>query len=101
MIGNNVPTLPCVNLITADHDVQTIDCAGRQKEIVIKVFIFIRSEAVVLPRVILEERSVLGAKLLLTKSTIAFGIYTGLSAQHKADRRKDINYSASYDRWFH
>ncbi len=100
-IGNNVSISPCVSLITADHDVQTIDCAGRQKAIIIKDFVFIGSEAMVLPGVVLEEGSVLGAKSLLTKSTLAFGIYTGLPAQHKAERRRDINYSASYIRWFH
>lgn len=100
-INDNVSISPCVNLITADHDVHTINCVGRQKEIFIKDHVFIGSDAMVLPGVIMEEGSVLGAKSLLTKSTIAFGIYTGLPAQFKANRRTDLDYQASYIRWFH
>lgn len=100
-IGDNVSISPCVNLITADHDVQTIDCAGRQKTIVVKDFVFIGSDAMVLPGVTLENGSVLGAKSLLTKSTVAYGIYTGVPAQFKANRRTDLDYQASYIRWFH
>ncbi len=100
-IKDNVSISPCVNLITADHDIHARDCLGRQKEILIKDHVFIGSDAMVLPGVIMEEGSVLGAKSLLTKSTIAFGIYTGLPAQLKANRRTDLDYQTSYIRWFH
>ncbi|MGI4022343.1 MAG: acyltransferase [Janthinobacterium lividum] len=100
-LGENVSISPYVKLITADHDIYTVDCTGRQKEIVIKDFVFIGSDAMVLPGVIMEKGTVLGAKSLLTKSTIAFGIYTGLPAQLKANRPTNINYNASYIRWFH
>ncbi|MGI4729321.1 MAG: acyltransferase [Janthinobacterium lividum] len=100
-IGDNVSISPCANLITADHDVQTIDCAGRHKAIIIKDFVFIGSDAMVLPGVTMEIGSVLGAKSLLTKPTIAYGIYTGLPAQLRGNRRTDLDYNASYIRWFH
>lgn len=100
-IRDNVSVSPCVSLITADHDVHSIDCAGRQNTIIINDHVFIGSDAMVLPGVIMEKGSVLGAKSLLTKSTTKFGIYTGLPAQLKANRRTDLNYQASYIRWFH
>jgi acetyltransferase-like isoleucine patch superfamily enzyme len=100
-IGENVSISPYVNLITADHDIYTANCVGRQKEIIIKDFVFIGSDAMVLPGVIMQEGSVLGAKSLLTKSTVAYGIYTGLPAQLKGNRRTDLDYNASYIRWFH
>lgn len=100
-IQDNVSLSPCVNLITADHDVYAFDCAGRQKEIVIKDYVFIGSDAMVLPGVVMEEGSVLGAKSLLTKPTLAYGIYVGIPAQLKDKRPTDLDYSASYKRWFH
>ena len=100
-INENVSVSPHVNLITADHDISTSNCIGRQKEIVIKDFVFIGSNAMVLPGITMEKGSVLGAKSLLTKSTIAYGIYMGLPAQLKSTRRTDIDYNASYMRWFH
>lgn len=99
-VSNNVSISPCVNLITADHDIHASNCEGRQKKIIIKSYVFIGSDAMVLPGVTMEEGSVLGAKSLLTKSTIAFGIYTGVPAQLKAKRRTDLDYQASYIRWF-
>lgn len=100
-IGNNVSISPYVNLITADHDVQAVNFEGRQKEIIIKDYVFIGSEAMLLPGVIMETGCVLGAKSLLTKSTVAFGIYAGLPAQLRANRRTDLDYQTSYIRWFH
>ena len=100
-IGDNVSVSPCVNLITADHDIHANNLEGRQKGIIIKEFVFIGSDAMVLPGVTMEKGSVLGAKSLLTKSTVDFGIYTGLPAQLRANRRTDLNYQTSYIRWFH
>jgi acetyltransferase-like isoleucine patch superfamily enzyme len=100
-IGDNVSISPCVNLITADHDIYANNFAGRQKEIIIKEHVFIGSDAMVLPGVIMEEGSVLGAKSLLTKSTIAFGIYSGLPAKLRANRPTNLDYDSCYIRWFH
>lgn len=100
-IGNNVSISPYVNLITADHDIQAINFDGRQKEIIIKDYVFIGSEAMILPGVTMETGCVLGAKSLLHKSTIAYGIYSGLPAQLRANRRTDLSYQTSYIRWFH
>lgn len=100
-IGDNVSISPRADLITADHDIYSSNCAGRQKKIEIKNFVFIGSDAMILPGVIMEEGSVLGAKSLLTKSTVPYGIYTGLPANLKANRPSDLDYQASYIRWFH
>ncbi|RYY07625.1 MAG: acyltransferase [Sphingobacteriaceae bacterium] len=100
-IGDNVSISPYVNLITADHDIQAIDFIGRQKQIIINNYVFIGSDAMILPGVVMETGSVLGAKSLLTKSTIAYGIYAGLPAQLKSNRRTDLDYQTSYIRWFH
>ncbi|WP_299291069.1 acyltransferase [uncultured Mucilaginibacter sp.] len=100
-IGDDVSISPCVNLITADHDIYASNLMGRQKEIIIKEHLFIGSDAMVLPGVIMEEGSVLGAKSLLTKSTVAFGIYSKLPAKLRANRPNNLNYDSSYIRWFH
>ncbi|WP_419803141.1 acyltransferase [Mucilaginibacter sp.] len=100
-IGNDVSISPSVSLITADHDIQTTNCTGRQKEILIKDHVFIGSDAMILPGVVMGTASVLGAKSLLTKSTVSYGIYNGVPAKFKSERIKDLNYNASYIRWFH
>lgn len=100
-IYDNVSISPKVDLITADHDVYSPTCIGREKEIIIKDFVFIGSNAMILQGVTMNVGSVLGAKSLLTKSTVAFGIYTGLPAQYKAKRPAELDYNASYVRWFH
>ncbi len=100
-ISDNVSISPYVNLITADHDVQAKDFIGRQKEIILKDYVFIGSDAMILPGVVMETGSVLGAKSLLTKSTVPYSIYTGTPAKHRADRNTDLDYQTSYIRWFH
>lgn len=99
-IGDNVSISPYVNLITADHDIYA-NFEGRQGEIVIKDYAFIGSDAMVLQGIVMEKGSVLGAKSLLTKSTIAFGIYNGIPAKLKASRPINQSYHTSYIRWFH
>lgn len=100
-IGDNVSVSPGVNFITADHDIYASNFVGRQKEIIVKEHVFIGSDAMILPGVVMEEGSVLGAKSLLTKSTVAFGIYSGLPAKLRANRPNNLNYDACYLRWFH
>lgn len=100
-IGDNVSVSPYVNLVTADHDIQAIDFIGRQKEIILKDYVFVGSDAMILPGVVMETGSVLGAKSLLTKTTIPYGIYAGIPAKLKANRRTDLDYTTSYIRWFH
>jgi len=100
-IGDNVSISPKVDLITADHDVYASDCAGRQKSITIKDYVFIGSNAMLLPGANMETGSVLGAKSFVTKSTTPYGIYTGIPAKIQSERPKNLQYNASYARWFH
>ncbi|RYY07163.1 MAG: acyltransferase [Sphingobacteriaceae bacterium] len=100
-IGNNVSISPIVSLITADHDVYTHDCSGRQKSITINDYVFIGSDAMILPGADMETGSVLAAKSLLNKPTLSYGIYAGIPASYKAKRPENLDYSGSYIRWFH
>lgn len=101
VIGSNVSISPYVKLLTADHDINDSNAAGRCREIVIEDYVFIGCDAVVLGGVKMEEGSVLGAKSLLTKSINSFDIYYGIPAQFKAKRNRGLLYNASYVRWFH
>jgi len=46
--------------------------------------------SVIMPGVILEEGTAIGAMSLVTKSTKAWGIYTGIPARWQRDRSKDL-----------
>ncbi len=99
-IGNNVSISPYVKLMTADHDMNHPQCAGRQLEIALEDYVFIGADAMLLGGVRMRKGSVLGAKSLLTKSTEPFGIYLGMPAVLKSQRIQNLDYNASYDRLF-
>lgn len=100
-IGDNVSISPYVKLITADHDINHPECIARIRGIIIEDYVFIGSDAMILGGVMVRKGAVLGAKSLLTRSTKPYSIYTGIPAIYKCDRNKELNYSASYIRWFH
>lgn len=100
-IGNNVSISPKVDLITADHDIHASNFVGRQKPIHIKDFVFVGSNAMILPGADMEFGSILCAKSLLTKPAVPYGIYLGIPAMLTKTRIKEFNYDCSYIRWFH
>lgn len=101
-IKNNVSISPYVKIITADHDIYTLNLEGRNKPIVIEDYCFLGIDCLILAGVNLAKGTVVGAKSLINKSTEPFDIQYGIPAKLKGKRSKDsINYNASYLRWFH
>lgn len=100
-IGSCVSISPYTKLITADHDINDPTAKGRSREIIIEDYVFIGSDAMVLGGIKMEKGSVLGAKSLLTKSIQPFAIYLGVPASFKSLRNTNLDYTASYSRWFH
>lgn len=101
IIGTNVSISPYVKLLSADHDLNDREAKGRSKEIIIEDYVFIGSDAMVLGGIKMQKGSVLGAKSLLTKSILPYEIHFGVPAKLKGLRSSDLNYDASYKRWFH
>lgn len=101
VIGNNVSISPGVSLVTADHDINHEQFAGRIAPIYIEDYVFIGYRAVVLKNCTLKEGSSLGAMSLLVKSTELYGIYFGVPATLVKYRNKVLRYRADYKRLFH
>jgi len=101
IIGNNVSISPYVKLLTSDHDINDPNAVGRSREILIEDYVFIGSDAMILGGIKMKKGSVLGAKSLLTQSTEPFEVYVGMPAKFKSFRINNLDYNASYIRWFH
>ena len=61
-----------------------------KKEVKIKTHSIIGAGSIIMPGVILEEGSSIGAMSLVLKTTKPWGIYVGNPAKRLKDRRKDL-----------
>lgn len=60
------------------------------KEVIIKKQSIVGAGSIIMPGVILEEGTTIGAMSLVLKSTTPWGIYFGIPAIRKKDRKKDL-----------
>ena len=60
------------------------------KEIIIKKHSIIGAGSIIMPGVILEEGTSIGAMSLVLKSTISWGIYVGVPVKRLKNRKKDL-----------
>lgn len=101
-IGDNVSISEKVIILTADHDMDKADMEGRNKPIFINNYVWIGTEAMILPGCNIGYGAVLAAKSLLTKSTEPFDVMAGIPAKFIKERKckENYTYSASYKRLF-
>jgi len=100
-IGANVSISPYVSIVTADHDLEDEMCAARTGSVKIDDYVFIGYGAKIFKNVAMGYGSVLGGMSLLTKNTEAFGVYFGVPAAFRKERRKDLKHTSKYIRMFH
>lgn len=62
------------------------------KEVVLKKYSIVGAGSIIMPGVILEEGTSVGAMSLVLKSTDSWGIYIGKPAKRFKDRKKDLLY---------
>jgi len=60
------------------------------KEIIIKKQSIVGAGSIIMPGVILEEGTTIGAMSLVLKSTLPWGIYIGIPAKRLKNRKKDL-----------
>ena len=101
-IGENVSISNDVIILTADHDMDSIDMAGRQKKVVIEDYVWIGTRAMILPGVVIGKGAVIAAGSVVTKSVTSFHVVAGVPAKVIRQRVKkdDYTYNASYKRLF-
>ena len=99
-IEENVSISPEVHLITADHDVDSPKCAGRQAPITICKLAFIGSRATILPGVTIGEGAVVAACACVTKDVDPYTVVGGVPAREIRKRNRNLDYETFYRRHF-
>lgn len=96
IIGKNVNISSNVKIHTLSHDINSKEFKGKGGRIIIEDYVWVSTNAIVLPGCTLEKGSVIAAGAVVTKSTEAFGVYAGVPAKLIAHRKnQDYNYTPS------
>lgn len=100
-IGSNVSISEDVILLTADHDLDSVDFKGRNKKIVIDDFVWIGTRSMVLPGVILGKGAVVAAGSVVTKNVASLELVGGVPARFIRERQiEELSYTPNYRRLF-
>lgn len=99
-IGENVSISQEVIILTADHDVDSSDFAGRNKTVTIEDFVWIGTRVTILPGVTIGKGALIGAGSVVTKDVAPYALVAGIPAKTIRMRREDLNYETSYRRLF-
>ncbi len=100
-IGSNVSISESVIILTADHDLCSVEFPGIKRGVVIGDYVFIGTGALVLPGCRLGCGAALGAGSVLTKSIPDYEIWAGCPARPIGKRPSGLSYQLSYRRLFH
>jgi acetyltransferase-like isoleucine patch superfamily enzyme len=100
LIGNNVSISQEVIILTADHDLDTPDFAGRNLTVQIEDYVWIGTRALILPGVTIGKGALVAAGALVSKDVMPYSVVAGVPAKVIKTRRKDLNYDTSYKRLF-
>lgn len=99
-IGENVSISSDVIILTADHDMDTPDFAGRNKKVLIQDYVWIGTRAMILPGINIYKGALVAAGSIVTKNVEAFSVVGGVPARFIKNRPENLNYDASYHRLF-
>ena len=99
-IGNNVSISANVCVLTADHDPQSADFAGRNRQVRIADYVFVGTRAMILPGVTIGRGAVVAAGAVVTKNVAERSIVAGCPAKEIGTRQADLNYEINYGRFF-
>lgn len=88
-IGNNVTFSPNVKLYGAGHDYRHIDLPDTSGNIIIKEYVWIGANSIILQGVTIGEYSVVSANSVVTKNVPPYSIVAGVPA--KVIKKREIN----------
>ncbi|MOA44598.1 Maltose O-acetyltransferase [compost metagenome] len=100
-IGSGVSVAPDVYLLSADHDPQSTDFAGRTAPVTIEDQAWIGTRAMVLPGVTVGRGAVVAAGAVVTRDVAPYTIVGGVPARLIGQRREDLSYRFDYFRLLH
>jgi acetyltransferase-like isoleucine patch superfamily enzyme len=99
-IGNTVSISAEVCILTADHDPQSREFAGRMSPVTIGDFTFVGTRAMIMPGVTVAEGAIVAAGSVVTKDVPKYTIVAGVPAKPIGKRTRDLDYSIDYGVWF-
>lgn len=100
-IGSNVSISEDVILLTADHDLDSVDFKGRNKKIIINDFVWIGTRSMLLPGVKLGKGAVVAAGSVVTKNVDSLTVVGGVPAKFIRERKiEKLSYNTVYKRLF-
>jgi len=101
-IGSNVSISQNVILLTADHDMDSPDFGGRNREVIIGDYVWIGTSALIMPNITIGEAAVVAAGAIVTKNVLNYNIVGGVPAKflRERNRQQKFIYKASYKRLF-
>ncbi len=96
-IGDNVSISPEVQLITADHDIDSEYFEYNERPIYINDYVWIGTRAIILPGVTIGKGSVIAAGSVVTKDVPPYCVYGGVPAKYIKKRNNNLSYTC---KWF-
>ena len=99
-IGSNVSISSEVCILSADHDPQSPDFAGRNRAVRIEDYVFVGTRAMILPGVNIGRGAVVAAGAIVTRNVTPLSIVAGSPAKEIGKRNPDLNYQIDYGRLF-
>ncbi len=100
VIGDNVSISEEVIILTADHDMDSPNFEGRNKNVIIDDYVWIGTRAMILPGVSIGKGAVIAAGSVVTKNVNEFEVVGGIPAKFIKNRSRDLNYKIEYRRLF-
>jgi acetyltransferase-like isoleucine patch superfamily enzyme len=100
-IGNHVDIASEVMIYNSQHDIDSLDFAPIEKEVVIEDYVFVGPRAIILPGVKVGRGAVIAAGAVVSENVPAMSVVGGVPAVKIRDRKvKELKYKIGRARWF-
>lgn len=99
-IGNNVSISSDVVILTADHDMDSFNFLGRNRQVIIEDYVWVGTRAIIMPGITIGKGAVIAAGSLVTKNVMPYQVVAGIPAKFIKERNKNLSYNPSYKRLF-
>jgi acetyltransferase-like isoleucine patch superfamily enzyme len=100
-IGDNVNISADVTILTADHDLQASDFAGRSRPVSIGDYAFLGTRSMLLPGVTVGKGAAVAAGAIVSRDVDEYAIVAGIPARKIGERQPGMEYDGHYSRAFH
>lgn len=101
VINDNVNISPYVKIYTAEHDLNSPDFKYVEGEVIIEEYVWISTNAMVMPGVKIGEGAVVAAGAVVTKNVDPYTIVGGIPAKKIGERKRNLVYNPNFKKYFH